>query len=193
MASIFSFQEEPTRVASPWLQGVEKDGGEQASKADTSGDGNPDVAALSLRDSPQPGQKVTRLQAEPQEGPVEYKLHLLLRPRRKFRSTSTGSQISGSKHSKFSGEHAAHRAIADNSFDSNPSSGSVTPSASMQQTRQHRLEQLTTQLLWRLQQSSPHHTSSATDPGDSIVFGIEDKRSYLEDALPNFNVRLTTL
>lgn len=163
MASIFSFQEEPTRVASPWLQGVEKDGGEQANEAGTSGDGNPDVAALSLRDSPQPGQKVTRLQAEPQEGPVEYKLHLLLRPRRKFRSTSTGSQISGSKHSKFSGEHAAHRAITDNSLDSNPSSGSVTPSASMQQTRQHRLEQLTTQLLWRLQQSSPHHTSSATN------------------------------
>ncbi|KAK5172955.1 uncharacterized protein LTR77_003077 [Saxophila tyrrhenica] len=37
------------------------------------------------------------------------------------------------------------------------------PSASMQQTRQHRLEQLTTQLLWRLQQSSPHHSSSATN------------------------------
>lgn len=29
--------------------------------------------------------------------------------------------------------------------------------------RQNRLEQLTTQLLWRLQQSSPHHTSSASN------------------------------
>lgn len=44
------------------------------------------------------------------------------------------------------------------------SSGAGTPpAASTQQTRQHRLEQLTTQLLWRLQQSSPHHSSSATN------------------------------
>jgi GTPase len=39
-----------------------------------------------------------------------------------------------------------------------PASSTLT-----QQTRQHRLQQLTTQLLWRLQQSSPHHTSSATN------------------------------
>ena len=43
-------------------------------------------------------------------------------------------------------------------------SGNSTPSSGATvQTRHHRLEQLTTQLLWRLQQSSPHHTSSATN------------------------------
>ena len=31
------------------------------------------------------------------------------------------------------------------------------------QSRQNRLEQLTTQLLWRLQQSSPYHASSTSD------------------------------
>ena len=39
----------------------------------------------------------------------------------------------------------------------------VTPplnAAAMNISRQHRLEQLTTQLLWRLQQSSPHHSAS---------------------------------
>ncbi|CAK3971613.1 Hypothetical predicted protein [Lecanosticta acicola] len=165
MASIFSFQEEPTRVSSPWLQGVERNDGESFAGAGTARGGDLDVTALSLRNDTTTGQKVTRLQAEPQEGPVEYKLHLLLRPRRKFRSTSTGAHISGSKHSRFSGERPSPRSVSDNILlDSNPSSGSSTPpTASTHQTRQHRLEQLTTQLLWRLQQSSPYHTSSATN------------------------------
>lgn len=158
MASIFTYDPDPPRVASPWLQGAETSGGESS----VEGGQEPDVSTLSLREGTQNGKRVTRLQAEPQEGPVEYKLHLLLRPRRKFRSTSTGGHISGSKHSRISGAQTS-RNVSDFSFDSTPALGIANPAALPLQTRQHRLEQLTTQLLWRLQQSSPHHTSSATN------------------------------
>lgn len=110
-----------------------------------------------------PATGVTRLQPEPQDGPVEYKLHLLLRPRRKFRNTSTASRISGSKHSRLL-PGPSGRSGSESILDGSSTAGSETPPASStQQTRQHRLEQLTTQLLWRLQQSSPHHTSSASN------------------------------
>ncbi|KAF2166349.1 hypothetical protein M409DRAFT_66793 [Zasmidium cellare ATCC 36951] len=155
MASIFTYDPDPPRVASPWLQSADASGLDPAGQ-------EIDVAALSLKEGAQNGKRVTRLQAEPQEGPVEYKLHLLLRPRRKFRSTSTGSHISGSKHSKLS-NNSTTRSASDFSFDAAPALGTSTPAALPLQTRQHRLEQLTTQLLWRLQQSSPHHTSSATN------------------------------
>jgi GTPase len=39
-----------------------------------------------------------------------------------------------------------------------------TPPLASTQSKQHRLEQLTTQLLWRLQQSCPYHISSSTAP-----------------------------
>ncbi|KAF2770930.1 hypothetical protein EJ03DRAFT_342524 [Teratosphaeria nubilosa] len=138
MASIFTYEPETPRVSSPWLHAQPEIDSEAAPSPRN---GTPEF--LSLKESSESGRRVTRLQAEPQQGPVEYKLHLLLRPRRKFRSTSTGGHISGSKHSRL---------------------GVSTPlSSTVQQTRQHRLEQLTTQMLWRLQQSSPHHTSSATN------------------------------
>lgn len=160
MASIFTYDPDPPRVASPWLHGVDADG---KNGSDQAGQEDIDAAALSLREGAQNGKRLTRLHAEPQEGPVEYKLHLLLRPRRKFRSTSTGSHISGSKHSKLS-NNGSHRSVSETAFDSGLSSDTSTPPAALPlQTRQHRLEQLTTQLLWRLQQSSPHHTSSATN------------------------------
>lgn len=149
MASIFTYESDIPRVSSPWLKQLEttapKDGescsfvtiNETAAFLDESGN-------------------VTRLGAEPQEGPVEYKLHLLLRPRRNFTSMSTVAHVSGSRHSKFNGP--AVRA----SYEATPPVVASSPAAT-QQTRQHRLEQLTTQLLWRLQQSSPHHSSSATN------------------------------
>lgn len=139
MASIFTYDPDPPRVASPWLN--------TPPRGTTSG------ASVS--------EDVSRLIAEPQEGPVEYKLHLLLRPRRKFRSTSTGSHVSGSRHSKFVGPTSS-RSVSESAVGP-PGSPGTPPSSSMHQTRQHRLEQLTTQLLWRLQQSSPHHASSATN------------------------------
>lgn len=156
MASIFTYEPDPPRVSSPWTKvpapspvGDDHAGGEPLGE---------DFENLSLSDTPKKG--VKRLHAEPQKGPVEYKLHLLLRPRRKFRSTSTGGHISGSQHSKFA-PNPAVRTASESALDSGSVSGTTTPVT--QQTRQHRLEQLTTQLLWRLQQSSPHHTSSASN------------------------------
>ena len=95
--------------------------------------------------------RVTRLEAEPQEGPTEYKLHLLLRPRRNYTSSSTGKLVSGSHQ---------HKQQLGNQCIPNESGSILTPSS---QSRQSRLEQLTTQLLWRLQQSSPYHASSTSD------------------------------
>ncbi|KAK5126309.1 hypothetical protein LTR85_010545 [Meristemomyces frigidus] len=162
MASIFTYDPDPPRVASPWLQSKAFNQiGADRTYAPTGTDLT--LEHSSLRQSAENGEKVTRLQAEPQEGPVEYKLHLLLRPRRKFRSTSTGTHISGSRHSNF-GVNLSSRSVSETAIDSALNPGTAMSStATTQQTRQHRLEQLTTQLLWRLQQSSPHHSSSATN------------------------------
>lgn len=66
-------------------------------------------------------------------------------------SSSTGSTVSGSQ------QHREQRPNHPASHDSGPA---LAPS---NQSRQNRLEQLTTQLLWRLQQSSPYHASSTKD------------------------------
>ncbi|KIW49762.1 hypothetical protein PV05_11411 [Exophiala xenobiotica] len=144
MASIFTYQDEPPRIHSPW------------STPGTS--------------TPQPSQSLespakerlhytpdcTKLEPERHDGPTEYKLHLLLRPRRKFVSTSTASSTSGPPYT------LAQSAVGPNrSFGETPlERRSVQPSG---QARQLRLQQLTTQLLWRLQQSSPFHSSSNAD------------------------------
>ena len=99
---------------------------------------------------------IANLIPEPQGGPVEYKLHLLLRPRRNFSVTSTVQKVSGSHLSKSRGSTLAP--------DSSPRSGPSTPVlAPSSVSRQNRLQHLTTQLLWRLQQSSPYHASSTSD------------------------------
>lgn len=155
MASIFTYDPEPPRVISPWLQDPALDEAHSVSIND------PTATEFKLghQSAQQSAKTATRLQAEPQQGPVEYKLHLLLRSRRKFRSTSTGTHISGSRHSNF-GVNLSSRSVSETAIDPSPNPGTA---AITQQTRQHRLEQLTTQLLWRLQQSSPHHASSATN------------------------------
>ncbi|KXT15476.1 hypothetical protein AC579_3377 [Pseudocercospora musae] len=160
MASIFTFNDEPVRVASPWLQGPDS-GSHTPSEVPLAGNESSAGVATASHDQSPSSAKVTRLQAEPQEGPVEYKLHLLLRPRRKFRSTSTGNHLSGSKHSKYGSSKSSSRSVSEPLLDPATPSTVTPPLASTQQTRQHRLQQLTTQLLWRLQQSSPHHTSRA--------------------------------
>lgn len=99
---------------------------------------------------------MSRLEPEPQEGPTEYKLHLLLRPRRRFVSSSTGSHVSGSQHSKAYLASSSSRA-GSNLVSTRPAQA---PSS---QSRQARLQHLTTQLLWRLQQSSPFHSSSTAN------------------------------
>lgn len=152
MASIFTYETDIPRVSSPWLRQLEaaKAGNQSRNGEDPPTESDP---ATHL------GADVTvkRLEAEPQEGPVEYKLHLLLRPRRNFTAMSTVVHITGSTHNnaKFNGPHSS-RSASEVSLNTG-----IAPFT--QQSRQHRLEQLTTQLLWRLQQSSPHHASSATN------------------------------
>ncbi|EQK98447.1 GTP-binding protein 2 [Ophiocordyceps sinensis CO18] len=124
MASIFTYDPDPPRVSSPWI--APDDAPQQTPRA-------------SLAPSFVSDYGVTKLQAEPQEGPTEYKLHLLLRPRRAYTFMSTvGSR------------------------DLSPPKSAPILAAS-HQPRHERLKHLTTQLLWRLQQSSPFHASSSKE------------------------------
>ncbi|KAK0290245.1 hypothetical protein LTR91_024228 [Friedmanniomyces endolithicus] len=163
MASIFTYDPDPPRVTSPWLHPRSPspvgDSADILSSTDTADGSGLYASSKGLELNP----TATRLIAEPQEGPVEYKLHLLLRPRRKFRSTSTGNHMSNPGHPRF-GLNVSAGSVSDLSIEAGTLPIVETPpNATVQQTRQHRLEQLTTQLLWRLQQSSPHHASSATN------------------------------
>jgi hypothetical protein len=158
MASIFTFEPDPPRVASPWHD-VEV--GTPKSSARTPQNGMSNGRSRSDTPGDEAVAVAVRLQAEPQEGPVEYKLHLLLRPRRRFKASTTASAIGGSRRIKRPGGTSVQSTFEPPSTDASvPASSSA---ALTKQARQLRLEQLTTQLLWRLQQSSPHHTSSATN------------------------------
>jgi hypothetical protein len=141
MASIFTYDPDPPRVSSPWLAPEAPSN----TSSPRSNDGARSPSSGLLADY-----GVTRLEAEPQEGPTEYKLHLLLRPRRAYSSSSTGRV---------------------------PSSEPGPVLAPTSQYRQNRLEQLTTQLLWRLQQSSPYHASSS---GDLVLPRLPEATSTLE-------------
>ncbi|KAL2885407.1 GTP-binding protein [Ceratocystis lukuohia] len=146
MASIFNCETDQTRVSSPWLVSLGSSPLRSRSETpittpltDTANEGCPNgVQADLLSDY-----RINKLEAEPQMGPTEYKLHLLLRPRRQFRSMSTYQ--STSKYAK----------LKDGSF--------TPPLASSSQSRNDRLQHLTTQLLWRMQQSSPQHTGTSLD------------------------------
>ena len=148
MASVFTYETEPVTFASPWPQQV---GGKHSDRErqrlhNLCGLRMPCTASLT-------DYEIEKLDAEPQEGPIEYKLHLLLRPRRSFTSSSTVRKVSGSHLSK-SKSALSSSSISSRSGTSSPG---LAPSA---HTRQNRLQHLTTQLLWRLQQSSPQHASS---------------------------------
>ncbi|KIW96043.1 uncharacterized protein Z519_03109 [Cladophialophora bantiana CBS 173.52] len=146
MASIFTYQDEPPRIHSPWS---------------TPGSSTPQPFHF-VDHPPDTGQQViqgfVKLEPERQDGPTEYKLHLLLRPRRKFLSTTTTYSVSGSQH--FASPAQSVVVPARSPGDSLLDRPLSQPSA---QARQTRLQQLTTQLLWRLQQSSPFHSSSNAD------------------------------
>lgn len=165
MASIFTFDPDPPRVSSPWAI---------TPIGDSTGSPTPRqqpkplstklaIAANEATNTTSPTTTVdytniTRLEAEPQEGPTEYKLHLLLRRRRSFTRTSTGRRVSGSlRRSDIPAPPSVSRSVSESGL----LSSTPPPLASMQ-SKQHRLEQLTTQLLWRLQQSCSYHISSTT-------------------------------
>ncbi|KXJ95958.1 hypothetical protein Micbo1qcDRAFT_231103 [Microdochium bolleyi] len=138
MASIFTFDTAPPRVNSPWEATLESRARPQAGRSLSAG---PTLAPDDGSD-----QDLDRLEAEPQDGPIEYKLHLLLRPRRSYKtmSTTTKTRSRSGRTSKL---------VKDPSL----------PLAASAQTRQNRLQHLTTQLLWRLQQSSPYHSTAKND------------------------------
>lgn len=154
--SVFTFETEPTRVSSPWLRPAE----------------NPET-------------RVTKLEAEPQEGAIEYKLHLLLRPRRPYETITTGT-ASGSQRPGRNESHSTPNSSSDSLPDvgrlatsSAPTDGSRRKAPSETNTttsesRKLRLYHLTTQLLWRLQQSMRYNPLGTTDslipklPDDSV-------------------------
>ncbi len=148
MASIFTYDPDPPRVSSPWSTPRTATPQEQSNSGfhrtvlyqSTGSD-----EATEVEDPP------SKLEAEPQQGSTEYKLHLLLRPRRTFSFVSTAQHVSGSQRLKFASQSPSG---------SSPGSAGVSQLAASSQSRQHRLEQLTTQLLWRLQQSSPFHATA---------------------------------
>lgn len=121
---------------------------------------------------------ITKLEPEPQEGPTEYKLHLLLRARRLYTAMSTGHLVGGSYHSRL----PLSTSVPTSSSCESPSKQSQVRST---QSRQQRLQQLTTQLLWRLQQSSPFHSSTAANlvlpvlPEAALELGIPQKPARL--------------
>ncbi|KAL3436231.1 hypothetical protein BDV09DRAFT_165697 [Aspergillus tetrazonus] len=160
MASVFTYDPDPPRVSSPWS---------------TSGSSTPQVVLVGNRNTAARTRSstslysaghdflsdygISKLEPEPQEGPTEYKLHLLLRPRRPYTSISTGHLVGGSYHSRASLSTSGPAAAASSTEEPSlrlPQSRSID-------SRQQRLQQLTTQLLWRLQQSSPFHSSTTAN------------------------------
>ncbi|KAI0409437.1 GTP-binding protein [Xylaria palmicola] len=154
MASVFTFPHEPPRVSSPWraTQDAVKRSNSQGSV----------LASASVDSEQTSDSEIERLEAEPQDGPIEYKLHLLLRPRRTYKTMST---------SPASGRSRANKKLKE----ARPPKQSV-PLASSNHIRQDRLHHLTTQLLWRLKQSSPEH---ATARGDLVIPKLPEDNAEL--------------
>lgn len=183
MASIFTFDPDPPRVASPWSLPLQ-DSRKRTRKPFDAPRLSAEAAAETFR---QLGGR-TSLEAEPQSGPTEYKLHLLLRPRKSLSYSSTP------RHAPLARYIRSTPSTPSNDFE-NPIGSSVSlPQAGVY--KQHRLEQLTTQLLWRLQQSSPYHSTapnnlilptlphvdSALKPSPNpgkLLSGLEDSRGAL--------------
>ncbi|KAJ9157878.1 GTP-binding protein [Pleurostoma richardsiae] len=136
MTSVFTFETDPPRVSSPWLHPTDPDATPSPAP---SVDGPAKPALLS-----QYG--VTKLEAEPQDGSTEYKLHLLLRHRRAYTSMTSATQIPGSQRTSNAREGRLQKQLP-----------LETPPISVtNKSRKDRLYHLTTQLLWRLQESSPY-------------------------------------
>ncbi|KAL8731692.1 MAG: hypothetical protein Q9181_004227 [Wetmoreana brouardii] len=152
MSSIFTFDPDPPKaLISPWpVPPAQQHRDGPAGQAEASANDEMPQAIV-LADL-----GVNALEPEPQDGPTEYKLHLLLRPRRSFSALSTVQHVSGSHLSK------SRLSRSENGVPPLAPKLPLAP-ASSNQSRQARLQHLTTQLLWRLQQSSPHHPASRSD------------------------------
>ncbi|CAI7657973.1 unnamed protein product [Penicillium glandicola] len=171
MASIFTYDPDPPRVSSPWS---------------TSGSSTPQINAsgsrgLAIRTRPSTtplrvdpdllsNYGISKLEPEPQEGPTE----------RPYVSMSTGHVVAGSYHHNY-------RAMSTTSASASPVL-EPTPrqmQAKSNQSRHQRLQGLTTQLLWRLQQSSPFHSSTTSNlvvpvlPEAALELGVPSKPARL--------------
>lgn len=143
MASLFTFDSDQ-RVFSPWLTPTDSPKPSTPQPGQASGSDNNTSTSPSLLAE----YGVSRLEAEPQEGPVEYKLHLLLRSRREYSSISTSID---------------HSAPKEKASDFRKDRLAIATKERTREKRQIRLQELSTQLLWRLQQSSPYHEFSTAD------------------------------
>lgn len=167
MASIFTFDPDPPRVSSPWEITPVSDATQLPTPSTNSrrlpsplGSTRGEVGLNTTTSTAAIDYTgITRLEAEPQDGPTEYKLHLLLRRRRSFTRASTGRHISGSMRRPDIPIPVVGRSVSESGLLLN-----TPPPLASTQSKQHRLEQLTTQLLWRLQQSCPNHMSSSMAP-----------------------------
>lgn len=170
--SIFTYDFDPPRVSSPWLSSEDS---EKKPATERSASANVEDESDQAQDD-----RVKRLDAEPQDGPIEYKLHLLLRPRRKYDVMSTVPGVTGSRPSK-----------PRPSASTKPATNQTVSSTS--QTRQNRLANLTTQLLWRLQQSVPYHANAKRSlvipkfPEDSDSLDVLTKPQRLFPGLEGSN------
>lgn len=183
MASIFTYDPDPPRVSSPWSTSGSSTPGQanQANQPSKSGLAIRTQSSSALDRAPDflSDYGITKLEPEPQEGPTEYKLHLLLRPRRPYLSMSTGNVVAGSYHSRVSLTPASYSASPAHDATPRPMQ------AKSAQSRQQRLQGLTTQLLWRLQQSSPFHSSTTANlvvpvlPDASPQLGVPSKPARL--------------
>jgi len=161
MASIFTFDPDPPRVSSPWTKSTFDELSKSpkpllgmGSLPSRLGYQGKDDAVTNITDTMG---YIKRLEAEPQEGPTEYKLHLLLRRRRSFTHTTTGQQ----GHHSPSKSDIPFPVTVGRKGSYSSTLPDTPPSSASTQSKQHRLEQLTTQLLWRLQQSCSYHISSS--------------------------------
>jgi GTPase len=155
MASVFTYDPNPPRVTSPWSTPGRAT--PQPAEIDVNSHirCQTEVSAKPVNPTYLSETGVAKLEAEPFEGSTEYKLHLLLRPRKAFSSISTSNKASeapGSQQAEVPPPKGRLRSTM-----SVPPQSAQPPSI---QSRQVRLQQLTTQLLWRLQQSSPFHSCS---------------------------------
>ncbi|KAJ4381938.1 hypothetical protein N0V85_008643 [Neurospora sp. IMI 360204] len=168
--SVFTFDPNPPRVSSPWLKPSEGPSRRSTPEVRSS---TPTTTGVIQTDLLSDYNGITRLEAEPQEGPTEYKLHLLLRPRRKYEHSSTSTaKICGSTQSRPLPYDPTSKSLRGTPVSVGGTSGATT-------TRQDRFEHLTTQLLWRLQQSCPYHASSAAV--DLVIPKLPDPDELAQD------------
>ncbi|KAL9013382.1 MAG: hypothetical protein Q9173_001930 [Seirophora scorigena] len=188
MSSIFTFDPDPPKtLSSPWPVLSAEQHNSAFSGHREIGTGEEIPSTTHLADF-----GIKELEPEPQNGPTEYKLHLLLRPRRSFSALSTVQKVSGSHLSK----SRASRSETGTNATLLPLPRMPSAPAASIQSRQSRLQNLTTQLLWRLQQSSPHHSAFRSDlivpalpeavdvmpmsePAGRILPGLDDSQGAL--------------